>query len=113
LSLLILPVSIFDTIRFRDDRLQWPILRPVGIIRKNCESSEAGIQIIKFCPVVMWLFSKSRIKSKRRLPSSVFWLRTELVAQIEFTEWTPDGHLRHSKFVGLREDKDAGEFARE
>ena len=28
------------------------------------------------------------------------------VAQIEFTEWTPDGHLRHSKFVGLKEDKD-------
>jgi ATP-dependent DNA ligase len=35
---------------------------------------------------------------------SVFCPRTELVAQIEFTEWTPDGHLRHSKFVGLRED---------
>ena len=29
------------------------------------------------------------------------WLKPELVAQIEFTEWTPDGHLRHSKFVGL------------
>ena len=35
------------------------------------------------------------------------WLKPELVAQIEFTEWTPDGHLRHSKFVGLREDKEA------
>ena len=23
----------------------------------------------------------------------------QLVAQIEFTEWTPDGHLRQSKFV--------------
>jgi bifunctional non-homologous end joining protein LigD len=30
-----------------------------------------------------------------------------LVAKIEFSEWTPDGHLRHSKFVGLREDKEA------
>jgi bifunctional non-homologous end joining protein LigD len=37
----------------------------------------------------------------------------ELVAQIEFTEWTPDGHLRHSKFVGLREDKEAREIVRE
>jgi ATP-dependent DNA ligase len=35
------------------------------------------------------------------------WLKPELVAQIEFTEWMPDGHLRHSKFVGLREDKQA------
>jgi len=36
------------------------------------------------------------------------WLRPELVTQIEFTEWTPDGHLRHSKFLGLREDKTLG-----
>jgi bifunctional non-homologous end joining protein LigD len=31
------------------------------------------------------------------------WLKPELVAQIEFTEWMPDNHLRHSKFVGLRD----------
>ena len=37
------------------------------------------------------------------------WVKPELVAQIEFGEWTPDGHLRHSKFVGLREDKDLHE----
>lgn len=41
------------------------------------------------------------------------WLRPELVAQIEFAEWTPDGHLRHAKFVGLRDDKDARTVVRE
>jgi ATP-dependent DNA ligase len=41
------------------------------------------------------------------------WLKPELVAQIEFTEWTPDGHLRHSKFVGLRDDKDAREVVQD
>jgi ATP-dependent DNA ligase len=41
------------------------------------------------------------------------WLKPELVAQIEFTEWTPDGHLRHSKFVGLRDDKEARDVVRE
>ena len=41
------------------------------------------------------------------------WLKPELVAQIEFTEWTPDGHLRHSKSVGLREDERVREVARE
>jgi DNA ligase D-like protein (predicted ligase) len=35
------------------------------------------------------------------------WLRPETVAQIEFLEWTEADRLRHSKFVGLREDKDA------
>jgi len=41
------------------------------------------------------------------------WLRPELVAEIEFTEWTPDGHLRHSKFASIREDKDAADVMRE
>jgi bifunctional non-homologous end joining protein LigD len=35
------------------------------------------------------------------------WVRPTLVAQIEFLEWTEADHLRHSKFGGLREDKDA------
>jgi bifunctional non-homologous end joining protein LigD len=41
------------------------------------------------------------------------WLKPELVAQIEFTEWTPDSHLMYSKIVGLREDKAAREVVRE
>jgi bifunctional non-homologous end joining protein LigD len=35
------------------------------------------------------------------------WIRPELVAQIEFLEWTGSDHLRHSKFAGLRDDKAA------
>ena len=30
------------------------------------------------------------------------WVRPELVAEVEFVEWTPEGHLRHSRFVGMR-----------
>ena len=41
------------------------------------------------------------------------WLRPEAVAQIEFLEWTGADRLRHSKFVGLREDKDARSVVRE
>jgi bifunctional non-homologous end joining protein LigD len=41
------------------------------------------------------------------------WLRPKLVAQIEFTEWRPDGHLRHSSFAGLRDDKDVRQIMRE
>jgi bifunctional non-homologous end joining protein LigD len=36
-----------------------------------------------------------------------------LVAEVAFTEWTRDGHLRHSAFVGLREDKKPSEVRRE
>ena len=41
------------------------------------------------------------------------WLRPQLVGQFEFVEWTSDGHLRHSKFVGLREDKKVKDLGRE
>lgn len=33
------------------------------------------------------------------------WVRPKLVAQIEFTEWTKGNHLRHSRFIALRDDK--------
>jgi bifunctional non-homologous end joining protein LigD len=41
------------------------------------------------------------------------WLKPVLVGQFEFLEWTTDNHLRHSKFVGLREDKRAEDVRRE
>jgi bifunctional non-homologous end joining protein LigD len=41
------------------------------------------------------------------------WLRPLLVAQIEFLEWTADNHLRHSRFVALREDKRAKDVTRD
>src|SRR4051794_27863266 len=41
------------------------------------------------------------------------WLKPVLVGQFEFLEWTGDDHLRHSKFVGLREDKNAKDVVRE
>jgi DNA ligase D-like protein (predicted ligase) len=41
------------------------------------------------------------------------WLKPQLVGQFEFVEWTSDGHLRHSKFMGLREDKKAKDVGRE
>src|SRR5512146_2438711 len=41
-----------------------------------------------------WALTKEEMKN-------CGWLKPELVCQVDFAEWTPDGHLRHSKFVGL------------
>jgi bifunctional non-homologous end joining protein LigD len=41
------------------------------------------------------------------------WLKPVLVGQFEFLEWTEDNHLRHSRFVGLRDDKPARAVTRE
>lgn len=41
------------------------------------------------------------------------WVKPKLVAQIQFTEWTSDGILRHPSFQGLRQDKKASDVVRE
>jgi DNA ligase D-like protein (predicted ligase) len=41
------------------------------------------------------------------------WVAPEALARIEFLEWTDAVHLRHSKFVGLRDDKDPHKVVRE
>jgi ATP-dependent DNA ligase len=41
------------------------------------------------------------------------WVKPVMVGQFGFVEWTPEGHLRHSGFVGLREDKKAKHVRRE
>jgi len=43
----------------------------------------------------------------------IHWVRPDLVAEVEFTDWTSDGILRHPSFQGLREDKPAKEVVRE
>ncbi len=41
------------------------------------------------------------------------WLKPVTVSQFEFVEWTEDAHLRHTKFVALRDDKKAKDVRRE
>jgi hypothetical protein len=44
---------------------------------------------------------------------STLWLKPILVGQFEFVEWTPDNHLRHSRFIAPREDKNPKNVTRE
>jgi bifunctional non-homologous end joining protein LigD len=48
-------------------------------------------------------------KMPRVRKGDVQWVEPRLVAQVRYGEWTHDGHLRHPAYLGLREDKDAGE----
>jgi bifunctional non-homologous end joining protein LigD len=47
------------------------------------------------------------------LPRRARWAEPELVAEIEFSEWTRGGKLRHPRYLGLRFDKPAREVMRE
>ena len=41
------------------------------------------------------------------------WVRPELVAELEFGEWTHDDRLRHPSYLGLRDDKAAKDVTRD
>jgi len=43
------------------------------------------------------------VKPKTNEP--VQWVKPKLVAEVKFSEWTADEHMRHPIFIGLREDK--------
>jgi bifunctional non-homologous end joining protein LigD len=49
----------------------------------------------------------------RGVPRGAVFCEPRLVAEVEFTEWTPAGMLRHPSFKGLRDDKDPAEVVRE
>ena len=42
--------------------------------------------------------------------SDALWVRPELVGEVEFANWTPDGILRHARWRGLRPDKTVDEI---
>lgn len=48
------------------------------------------------------------------LPTSeVHWVTPKLVAEVGFEEWTQNNRLRHPRYLGLRNDKDAREVVKE
>jgi len=53
------------------------------------------------------------VEAPRAAVRGAHWVTPKLVAEIAFTETTPDGVLRHPSFLGLREDKDAADVVAE
>jgi bifunctional non-homologous end joining protein LigD len=44
---------------------------------------------------------------------SITWVKTSLLCEVAFTEWTNDSRVRHPSFQGLRDDKSAREVKKE
>jgi DNA ligase D-like protein (predicted ligase) len=45
--------------------------------------------------------------------SRIHWVRPEMVVEVSYAEWTPDGLLRHVVYLGEREDKQASDVRRD
>ena len=49
----------------------------------------------------------------KRAVGGEHWVTPSTVCEVSFTEWTPDGHIRHPTFRGMRKDKSAQQVRRE
>ncbi|MCH8616275.1 DNA ligase D [Sphingomonas sp. SM33] len=56
---------------------------------------------------------KAAVEVPRPDRKGAHWIEPKLVAEINFTEFTSDGVLRHPSFIALREDKPAAQVVRE
>jgi bifunctional non-homologous end joining protein LigD len=54
-----------------------------------------------------------KVKPKDPGLRDAHWAKPQLVGEVEFTEWTDEGSIRHPSFQGLREDKKPTEVVRE
>lgn len=57
--------------------------------------------------------TKKPFKEKIKDEAVTTWIKPKLIGEIQFTEWTTDGQMRHPAFLGLRTDKKAADIIRE
>jgi len=90
---------------FEGDRLRYAGKVGTGFSRATLrELAEALAPLVR---------ETSPFEPEKAIPRAATWVEPELVAQIAFMEWTPDGRLRHPSFLGVRFDKPAREVVRE
>jgi bifunctional non-homologous end joining protein LigD len=87
----------------------------VPLIRREVAERFGGLGT-EICPFANLPEPKNARRGEALTPDVMkkcCWLKPELVAQVEFTDWTEANHLRHSRFVALRDDKNPREVVHE
>jgi bifunctional non-homologous end joining protein LigD len=51
------------------------------------------------------------VENPPKIPERIQWVRPNLVCEVAFAEWTLDGELRQTTFLGWRDDKNPEEVA--
>ena len=98
---------------YEDERLI-----PVGSVGTGWDSEEATklktklVKLERNTPPFEGAPKKPGRWSKRK-PGGERWVEPELVAEVEFTEWTSEGQVRHPSFVSVRTEKSPSFVVRE
>jgi bifunctional non-homologous end joining protein LigD len=85
----------------------WRYIGHVGTGFNYAALGEIHAKLIKLKTV------KSPFAGKVKDEAVTTWVKPFLVAEVKFTEWTSSGEMRHPVYLGLREDKRAGDVVRE
>ena len=94
-------------------------LRSVGSVGTGWDSTTAAAILRRLekleTPVSPFDVEHAPTKGRwsKRAKGSERWVTPSLVAEVSFGEWTPDGHIRHPIFKGMRQDKSADSVERE
>jgi bifunctional non-homologous end joining protein LigD len=94
---------------YEDGQLRW-----VGNVGTGFSERTIGELLAKLEPLRVEASPLTVVpKMPRVKKNDVVWVEPRLVAEVEFVEFTHDGHLRAPSFQGLRDDKDAHDVHRE
>jgi bifunctional non-homologous end joining protein LigD len=94
---------------YRDDELVWVGNCGTGFNEREIDDLLAKLEPLRRATSPLAVVPKMPKIRK----GDVVWVEPKLVAEVEFAEWTHDGHLRAPSYLGLREDKAAREVQRE
>jgi bifunctional non-homologous end joining protein LigD len=56
-----------------------------------------------------YFLDESPLEEKNPVRDKIQWIKPKFIAQVKFTEWTQDNHLRQPVYLGLRVDKKSKE----
>jgi bifunctional non-homologous end joining protein LigD len=94
-------------------------LRYAGSVGTGWKSAQAVALLAELAPLetgAMPFHTKyppTKGRWSKRMAGGERWVKPALVVEVSFAEWTPDGHVRHPTFRGVRRDKAAMSVVRE
>jgi bifunctional non-homologous end joining protein LigD len=90
---------------YRDGRLRYFGHSGSGFSEKGLQETMERLRPL--------FIDKSPVANPPKIPERIQWVRPNLVCEVAFAEWTQDGELRQTTFLGWRDDKSPEEVVLE